>query len=469
MNKVEQARQLIQDFKNSLDTDKLTENEKTQLKLLVNTDNDTNALVQYEKDVELYEKQIDDIIRKYNTAILCVQANIEKDNQKIKDEVEDDFDINEENAEELAEDEEIEETDDNEFYDRNEFKVVETTDGEKQAKKGNNIFKILGVAAAVGAIAFALTKIGGCAAKNNNVVVPTSDDNESKTEETTNDVVTTNDIVIETTNITEPEVDINELIAEELAKFDGGNSTISAEEYEFMLNFVNDNLNKPIEPDNVASSFIEPAVQSVLMHDMTNLMNGVDDGTYDVGNFSFNNLVLENTITKEKIADLEVLRAGMLDKDPEVQKASAKQVLYILHQIGRQVTNTKETILIDGEEYNGVTINGTTFDKYYQTEFYELNDASDQVLYLTDLYSLAPLCKAILGDNVVLETVVKIDDEEVKAQFTYEDSYNAIYVEGCGETDENGLEMNLYSSKIDESVKSNNRSLENKGYSIILK
>ena len=129
MNKVEQARQLIQDFKNSLDTDKLTENEKTQLKLLVNTDNDTNALVQYEKDVELYEKQIDDIIRKYNTAILCVQTNIEKDNQKIKDEVEDDFDINEENAEELAEDEEIEETDDNEFYDRNEFKVVETTDG----------------------------------------------------------------------------------------------------------------------------------------------------------------------------------------------------------------------------------------------------------------------------------------------------------------------------------------------------
>ncbi len=353
--------------------------------------------------------------------------------------------------------------------------VIKTDDGKKQAKKGRMFWNVLDITAAVGAIAIALTTIGGCVSNRNTVTTAGDDNNEPTIEQTTDNITTTADVTVTTDNtvtettVVEPEVSIDELIAEELSKFDGGNSTISAEDYEFMLNYVNDNLYEPIENDNVANSFVAPAVQSLVMHDITNFTNGVDDGSYSVGNFSFNNLVLENTITKEKVADLEVLRAGMLGEDPEVQKASAKQVLYILHQIARQVTNTKETILIDGQEYNGVTINGTTFDKYYQTEFYELNDASDQVLYLTDLYSLTPLCKAILGDNVTLTTIVKIDGQEVPADFTFEDTYNAIYVDGCGETDENGIEMNLYSSVIDESVKSNNRSLENKGYSIILK
>ncbi len=468
VEKIDEAKELIDKYEEmwNANVDKFTDDEIRRLNKIVSPEDDIDFL---DKANAGSLRDIDLIISRYYTANICIEVITENHNQEAK--TEDDFDIKEEENVEGKPEEDV-------FNDKKEDKkevmVIKTADGKKQAKKGRMFWNVLGITAAVGAIAIALTKIGGCVS-NRNTVTAGDDNNEPTIEQTTDNITTTADVTVTTDNtvtettVVEPEVSIDELIAEELSKFDGGNSTISAEDYEFMLNYVNDNLYEPIENDNVKNSFIAPAVQSLVMHDITNLTNGVDDGSYSVGNFSFNNLVLENTITKEKVADLEVLRAGMLDEDPEVQKASAKQVLYILHQIARQVTNTKETILIDGQEYNGFTINGTTFDKYYQTEFYELNDASDQVLYLTDLYSLTPLCKAILGDNVTLTTIVKIDGQEVPADFTFEDAYNAIYVNGCGETDENGMELDLYSSVIDESVKSNNRSLENKGYSIILK
>ena len=473
MNNIEEAKELIETFKETWNenVDKLTDDQIEQLSPLANTDDDINFLnrCENEADAESVKGRIEKIKSRYFTANLCIGAIAANYNQEAK--TEDDFDIKEEkNIEEKPEEEDV-------FYDKNELMVVETADGKKQAKKGRMFWKVLGITAAVGAIAITLTKIGSCVS-NRNTVTTADDNNEPTIEQTTNNITTTADVTVTTDNtvtettVVEPEVSIDELIAEAVENYEPGEGTISKEQYEFMLNYTNNNLNEDITEDLVVQNVMNPIYETLFNELLESLStaNGAYDEGYDTGSFKVSDLVLEDSISKEKLLELDALKDALKSNDPELKNKAAEQVLYILYVINNQVNNSNDTIIISGKEYTGNEINGVQFGKYYQPEFYELNDSSDQFIYLTYLNVLSHNANLILPEGTWIgaqEYLIGDDGEKIPVQSkeTFDTILYDIYTGSC-ETDEvnQGFTYNLYTSVLNASVKENRNTLGIKGY-----
>ena len=378
-------------------------------------------------------------------------------------------------AEPVVEETAVEEADDLEF------EVDDVDDSlEAQTKAENTKTKtlrtLLYVAGGVVALV-TIINVAACAARNkgkennNNVVVASEENNN------TNEVTITTPVTepVEETEPVVEERDINELIADALANYDGGESTIKKEDYEFMLNYANNNLKEEITADFVVENVINPILITVNneMMEATNKANGVIDGGYSTGNFKVSDLILKNTISKEKFEDLDAIKDGLKSEDKEVQKQSAELLMYIMYDINNQVTNSKETVVINGNEYNGYTVMGREFGKYYNTEFYEFNDSSDQTIYLTYVAALLPTAQAVLGEKPTIGNQVKLIDENnevisVQSEETLESLQHDIYNGAC-EDEYGNFIQNIFSSVVEASIKENNTSLGIEGESIILK
>ena len=200
--------------------------------------------------------------------------------------------------------------------------------------------------------------------------------------------------------------------------------------------------------------------------------NDTYDVGYDVGNYKTSNLILDNSISKQKLQDLDVLKEALKSEDPEVKEKAAEVIFYILYVINNEVNNSKDTIMINDKEYNGHEINGAKFDKDYQPEFYELNDSADQVVYLTYLNVLSHTAHFTLGEKswIGAQEYLMGDDGElipVQAKETFDSILDDMYTVECDGDDEynEGYE-NIYSSVLNASVKENLETLKDKGYVI---
>ena len=506
MDYVEKAKNAMQKYEDILMNGlKCNEEQLRTIKANKNFDNDLLKIKDFENAINSgsennFKSELTAIQQKYESEINSIYLYAQETvNNNLKDD----------KAEDKSED--------NYFYSRNEFKngkkekvvepekteveeevkeevveVQEDKEAENVSKKGNhtlrNILIIGGVSGLIIAVSVVAAKYGrgiSCACtntKNNNK------DNE-ETEATTNNITTSNDVIVPVTTAetieVEPEVDLDAIIAEEVEKFDGGESTISKEQYEFILNYVNNNLKEPISSDVVMQNVINPIMETEFNDTLLALSTANDtyDVGYDIGNYKTSNLILDNSISKQKLQDLDVLKEALKSEDPEVKEKAAEVVFYILYVINNEVNNSKDTIMINGKEYNGHEINGVKFDKDYQPEFYELNDSADQVVYLTYLNVLSHTAHFTLGEKswIGAKEYLMGDDGElipVQAKETFDSILDDMYEVDCDDEEnikeadekeneeENSGYENIYSSKINESIKENLETLKQKGYVI---
>ena len=511
MDYVENAKAAMKNYEDILNDLKLSEEDVRLAKAKKNFDNDVLRIRQIEDAIKSgnennHQSELANIQRKYENEIENVylyakktlNENSKTDEKANKEDNDYFYDRHEfrngKKKEEVVEPEENEvveepakvEAEENEVVEE----VVEVQDNEEAkntSKKGNNalrnILLIGGLSGAIIALSVIAAKYGrgiSCACAN------TKDNNENneKTEATTNNVTTSNDVIVPTTTTpvnetvevveVEPEVDYDALIAEAVEKFDGGESTISKEQYEFLLNYANNNLKTPISSDVVIENVINPIMETEFNDTLEALSTANDtyDVGYDIGNYKTSDLVLDNSISKQKLQDLDVLKEALKSEDPEVKEKAAEVIFYILYVINNEVNNSKDTIMINDKEYNGHEINGVKFDKDYQPEFYELNDAADQVIYLTYLNVLSHTAHFTLGEKswIGAQEYLMGDDGElipVQAKESFDSILDDMYTVGCDGDDEynEGYE-NIYSSVLNASIKENLETLKDKGYVI---
>ncbi|MBO4245775.1 MAG: hypothetical protein J5892_03430 [Bacilli bacterium] len=416
----------------------------------------------YEKTIEKYEKYKDE----FEEYIYSPEFAEYMKNRSAK--LEDDFDLEEvEETEEVSPDSELEE---------------QVNDQRKNIKK--KPLKALVTGMLLTTALLIGVGIGSCAnSKCKN------DDNEETKEETTDEAnentTTIGDVIVDnnTTKVTVPETtpadnnksyldeneeDINELIDKAVDEFDAGELNITKEEYEYILDYYNNNLNVEISVDDVVNSAINPIIGAEANKNMLiiNKTLGFDDTGIETGNYKTSNILLRDIETKKKIEELEILEEAMKSDDPQVRKDAAAMLYRIEWEINYQVISSHDDLYINGEAFNGYENIDDVFTKDYSAEFYQSDSAASNVLYLTKLLSLNPFAHAILGDDFkISEKITLIDEDgehEIEHSKTIEEIEYDLNVRNCDEDD-----LTLLAKYVDMSVKESNNSLDYEGAYIL--